>query len=327
MVVAPVQAAQLQSRSLTMSTSQGGATNVTYSLRFTLANSYSLGSIVLELCEEDPLPNNPCTAPAGFSASGVVITGQTGETGFAIHPNSTNNRIVLGRAAVVTTPGVLTYDLGGISNPDTANHTFYARIYTYASIDGSGADIDTAGLALTTANRVTFTTEVPPYLLLCVGQSITGLNCQTATGNFLDFGEFSKTSVKTVESQFILASNAGFGFGVSLNGITLTSGNNIIPALAIPSASSPGSSQFGINLRANNAPGTGQDPAGPGAVAPTANYNIPDRFTFNNGDYIASSPGTSDVRKFTVTYIANVANGQAPGIYNTTLTYIALASF
>lgn len=326
-VVLPTSAALVQNRLLDMSTSEAGIGGVTYSLQFDLVNSYSLGSIVLEICDDGPLPGTPCTVPAGFDASGVVLASQSGETGFAVHPSSTANRIVLGRAAAMTAPGTVSYDLGNIINPSLGNHTFYGRIYTYASSDGTGPSIDDGGLALSTANRVALTAEVPPYLLLCVAQSITGFDCLTATGNFLDFGEFSKTSVKTVESQLVIATNAGFGVGVSVSGLTLTSGNNVIPSLAVPTASAPGTSQFGINLRANTIPGIGQDPSGAGSVNPTANYNIPNFFTFNNGDYIAASAGASDVRKLTVTHIANVSNAQPPGVYNTTLTYIALASF
>lgn len=325
--VIPAHAAQVQNRSLQLSTSQGSASNVIYNLGFTLTSSYMLGSIALEICTEDPLPDTPCTSPVGFDALGATLAGQSGETGFSIHANTTVNRVVIGRPAAMSAPVAVSYQFGGITNPDIANRTYFARIYTYTSTDGTGVNVDDGGIAFAISNRIQFTTEVPPYLLFCLGQSITGLNCATATGDFLDFGEFSKTSVKTVESQMIVAENAAFGVNIFASGITLTSGNNIIPNLVAPTTSSPGTSQFGLNLRANSNPNTGQDPSGPGTVNPTPDYNIPNRFTFRSGDAVASGTGSSDLRKFTTTYIANIANGQAPGVYNTTLTYIALASY
>jgi hypothetical protein len=114
---------------------------------------------------------------------------------------------------------------------------------------------------------------------------------------------------------------------VTVAGTTLTSGLNTIPALAVPSASVPGVSQFGFNLRQNTIPGDGTDAVGPGTATPSANYNIPNQFTYNNGDIIASVTHSDDTRKFTVNYITNVSSGQAGGVYATTISFICLANF
>jgi hypothetical protein len=107
----------------------------------------------------------------------------------------------------------------------------------------------------------------------------------------------------------------------------MTSGNNIIPSLPLPTASLPGTGQFGINLRANLIPTVGQDPVGLGTGSPSANYDIPNRYTFNDGDNISSSALTSDYNRMTVSYLVNVPKGQAPGIYSTTMTYVATVQF
>jgi hypothetical protein len=107
----------------------------------------------------------------------------------------------------------------------------------------------------------------------------------------------------------------------------MTSGNDTIAALSLPTSSRAGTSQFGINLRANAVPGVGADSTGSGVIAPTNNYNIPNQFKFQSGDVIASSPGPSNFKTLTVSYIVNISPNQAIGIYDTTITYICTASF
>jgi hypothetical protein len=42
---------------------------------------------------------------------------------------------------------------------------------------------------------------------------------------------------------------------------------------------------------------------------------------------VVEYPQPDDVRKYTATYIANVPNNQAAGIYVSTITYVCLANF
>jgi hypothetical protein len=97
--------------------------------------------------------------------------------------------------------------------------------------------------------------------------------------------------------------------------------------LTTQTASLAGTSQFGMNLRANASPAIGADPVGPGIAAVAAAYNTPDQYRFRAGDVVASSTGPNDYRKFTVSYIANVDAAQPPGVYATTITFICLANF
>ena len=299
----------------------------TYTLGFSTPSNYTLGSVALEFCDEDPLPNEPCTTPSNMSAVAVTLGTQLGTTGFTVHPNTSINRVVLSRPPALQTAGAMSFQLNNITNPDTAR-TYYARIYIYSSNDGTGAELNNAGIAYAINKALVINSEVPPNLLFCVAQTIPAYDCLNATGSFLDFGELSKTSVKSIQHQMLAATNAGFGFNVTVTGTTLTSGNNIIAALASPTPSNPGTAQFGFNLRANSNPSGGQDPVGPGVGGVvSANYNIPNQYTFNSGDIIFSTPGPIDYFKTTATYIVNVPNGQKPGVYNTTILYICLANF
>ena len=327
LLISTASAAQVTQRSLTLSSPIASATNVSYTFRFTINNSYSMGSLAFEFCVEDPLPNEPCTSPNGFDTSSIVLASQGGETGFSIDGvNSTNNRLVLTRTAAVTNPGQSVYQFTGVTNPDS-DGSYYARIYTYASTDGTGAQIDDGGIAFAINKPVSVQAEVPPYLFFCVGITITGLTCSGSAGSFLDFGEFTTTDTSFAQSQVMVATNARYGLSISANGTTLTSGNNIIPALAAPTAAATNTSQFGINLRDNSNPNVGEEPAGIGAAYVTANYNTPNLFKFSSGEAIAASTGTSDYKKFTISYMVNVGQNQSPGIYSTTLIYIGLANF
>jgi hypothetical protein len=193
--------------------------------------------------------------------------------------------------------------------------------------DGTGPFVQAGGVALTTSRPVDLATEVPPYLTFCAGVQIAGLNCATANNFFINFGEFSTTQPRFGSSQMLAATNAPSGYTIRINGTTLTSGNNVIPALGSPQLSSPGTSQFGANLRQNTNPGVGANPVGPGVANPTADYNIPNRFKFIPNEVVVRSLTPSDTRKFTVSYIANVNEDQAPGVYSTTVTFISLANF
>jgi hypothetical protein len=125
----------------------------------------------------------------------------------------------------------------------------------------------------------------------------------------------------------VIATNGQNGYNISVNGSTLTSGNNTIPPLISGATSQIGVSQFGINLRVNSNPNVGVDPSGPGIGSPTASYDQPNNFRYNNGDIVATAGGVTDYRKFTVSYIVNISKQQPAGIYASTFTYVALSNF
>src|SRR3981081_412770 len=91
----------LPQRSLQLSDSQTSVT-ATYKLNFMIPASETLGSIKLQICANDPIFNDPCTAPTGFDISGAVLSAQSGATGFSVSPSGTNaNTLVLTRTVGV----------------------------------------------------------------------------------------------------------------------------------------------------------------------------------------------------------------------------------
>lgn len=315
----------LPNRSLTLDKGTVSASD-TYRLDFSLPQSQTLGSIKLQFCQEGPLPGTPCTIPAGFDASGVGLNSQGGETGFTVSPLSNANTIILTRPPAATIAPTVSYEFTAITNPSVSG-TFYARLETFVTTDATGPDTDNGGLAIDVLDAVSVSATVPPYLYFCLGISITGTDCATATGDQVNFGDFTDVVASTAQTEMVAGTNGPTGYGITANGTTLTSGINTIPALAVPDVSRPGTSQFGINLVANTDPTVGANPNGGGTGQPTVGYNTPNLYKFVPGDIVASNPVPDYPVKYTTSYIANINKNQAPGIYVSTLTYVATAGF
>ncbi|HXR49602.1 MAG TPA: hypothetical protein VN778_01070 [Verrucomicrobiae bacterium] len=322
----PVAGAQIGQRAMQLSDNEVSKTS-DYLLTFNLTTPGTLGSIVVQFCSNSALPGDPCTASSGFDDSAAVLASQTGQTGFTISGASTPNEIILTRAPAAATAGHVEYHFTGVTNPN-ASGSYFVRVQTYATADATGPETDEGGIAYAIVNGpVQLNAEVPPYLIFCTGVTISGLNCANAEGDFIDFGELSSSSARSGSSQMLVATNAGNGYNITVDGTTMTSGVNVIGALTANDVSRPGTDQFGMNLRANSTPAVGINPTGPGTGVPVANYNQPNFYQFNPGDTLVSNPTTDNYREFTASYIVNVPKGQASGIYVSTLTYIALATF
>lgn len=318
-------AADLTNRSITIDSPNTSATTE-HDFRFTTGTAGLLGSVAFEYCSNSPLASFPCVAPAGLDVQSSSLAAQSGALGFSIHPSTTANRLVIGRVPAVSGAGVVSYDFDNVLNPSTNKQTVYVRISTYAAADGTGAATDQGAVAFATASGLGTHGYVPPFLRFCVGVTVSG-DCSSFTGNYVDFSLFSPTQPSAGTTQMAAATNDFGGYNIFVLGTTMTAGNVIIPALTTPQPSVTGTSQFGMNLRANSAPTVGQDISGAGLAAPTANYNNPNLYLFNNGDLVASRAGTADYNVYTVSYIINVAPTQSSGRYSTTLTYMATAAF
>jgi len=321
-----VSGAQLGNRKLQISNSLA-AGNSTYALSFDLSSAGNLGSIEVEFCANDAISEDPCTPPNGLDLSGVILSNQTGQTGFSIDSTSTTNRLILNRPVAVAAPvGPVSYTFSNAVNPG-APGSYFVRLQTFATTDASGSASDYGGIAYAINTNLSISAEVPPYIIFCTGVSIPGLSCANADGDYINFGELSSTRPSRGSSQMLTATNARNGYSITLAGTTLTSGNNVINRLAINDVSRPGTPQFGLNLRANASPSGGLDPSGPGVAAPTAAYDTPNFFRFTSSEVIATAIAPDDLRLYTASYLVNVPAGQAPGVYASTVTYICLANF
>lgn len=318
-------ASNFPNRSLSITSSLPGVT-ADYNLKLTLSDPASIGSLELVFCTNSPLFGDTCTVPTGLDLSNVTLTSQTGLNDFTL-TDKTANRLLLSRTpSAIAAPQDVSFTFSGLINPSNAG-SYYGRLATYATSDGSGPVVDFAGTAFAVLPSLQISTKVPPYLTFCSGVSIANFDCSQATGDYLNLGELSSKRTSAASSQMVAATNAADGYIVQVTGTTLTAGNNIIKALSNSDVSRPGTAQFGINLRSNTTPAVGSDPTGLGTGLPAAPYGSPDQYRFQSDDPIVQTPHSDDYREYTVSYIINIPINQPAGVYASTLTYICTPSF
>lgn len=324
--VSRVSAAQITSRSLKLSSSLAGGHNVIYSITFTPGSSSLVGSMEFQFCSNSALIDEPCTPPYGLDLLNANISSQSGTAGFMKSNSSSVNDFIVSQAVpLLVNPNPINFTLDTVINP-TDEGSYYLKVFTYPNSNATGTPTDFGAMAFPINPGFNVNTEVPPYLTFCGSVSITNFDCSTANDSVIDFGQLSSAVASTGQSQLVAATNAGSGYAIYVNGTTMTSGNNILPAMQ-NDTSKVGTSQFGINLRNNTSPNIGEDITGPGTGTVTANYNQVNRYRFTAGENIATATQAQDYRKYTVSYVVNVDKNQAPGVYSTTLTYVCLANF
>lgn len=362
-------AAQITTRSLTLQSgtvdsdsdgiNDGGSQpggEVSHLFTFDLPTAGNVGSIKFEYCTTASV--TACVAPTGVDTSGVGLGSSTGDAVFTSAVSSSANVAYVSRTAASITAGdTAIIQLTSIVNPTATNYTFFVRISSYASTDTTGSAIDTGTVAASTATQIELTGTMPESLIFCAGATVSTTSgipdCTTATAGNITFDQlFSPTDTATATSQMAASTNAGAGYVITVNGPTLTSGSNTIAAMyggvagpaATPVASTVGTGQFGLNLRANTAVFDNQaTPVALGTdVAPapngtnyrgqaTSDYGTDNLFEFTSGDTVAASnnggAGGTDSQIYTASYIVNVSGSQPAGTYVTTLTYICTPTF
>lgn len=340
-------AAQITNRSLTLQpgTVDGGSKPggvVNHLFTFTPPTSGTLLSIKFAYCTT--ATGATCTTPTGVSTTAATVNSQSGATGFTL-VNTTNGEPYLTRAAGSYSGGALAYQIASVTNPTATNYTFFVRITTYTSNNASTAPVDSGTVTASTATQIVLDGTMPESLVFCTGRTIgltTGVpDCATASSGVISFNQlFSPTDTASATSQMAASTNAGFGYAVSVNGPTMTSGSNVITAMGTSTAGVRGISQFGLNLKANT---TATTTVAQGfEIAPSSNgtnyrgqavtgYSAVDTFKFLTADSVADSAsggaGGTDAQIYTATYIVNVPGSQPAGTYTTTLTYICTPTF
>ena len=302
--------------------SSGQGVVTSYAVSATTATTASIGSVGFQFCTT---ATGACTTPIGVVTTSATLTAQN-PAGFTIVNTTNGNPYITRVAASIPSGTAMTFTLGNITNPTTANQSYNVRITTYTGSDGVSGPVDTGNVAMSTAQPVQLTGVTPEILVFCVGTSIP-TNCTSATGTVVDFGDFSPTSTNFGTSVMQAQTNAANGYTITVNGTTLASGANTIPGLAFQTASTVGTSQFGLNLRSNTIPVVGADPSGTGTGADDPTYATPNQYRFNAGDTVASAGLPTNANTFTSSYIVNIGGSQAAGVYTATMTYICTASF
>jgi hypothetical protein len=336
-------AAQITARSVTLGSATPSA-STTYNFAFTVPTTGTpIKSVSFMACTT---ASGTCSSVAGFTNTSTLSqpTGMGAAAGWTAN-TATAGSIRIVNASNATNPsGNQTANFSAVANPSTANQAFYIRITTYSDAAWSTA-IDTGTVAASTSTPIVLSGTMPESLIFCTGATISttvGIpDCATATSGAVSFNQlFSPTDTATATSQMAASTNAATGYVITVNGVTLTSGGNTIPAMTTLATGVRGTGQFGLNLKLNTTATSTVAVGAEVALAPNGTslrgqaftgYNTVDSFKFVTGDTIAKSDNTvagpTNAQIFTSSYVVNVAGNQASGTYTSTLTYICTATF
>lgn len=166
-----------------------------------------------------------------------------------------------------------------------------------------------------------FTTDADPYLEFVVDNSVVNLGTQ------------SIASASTATATFTIRTYLASGYIVRTESAPPKNDSYTMTNLTTPTASNPGTEQFGINLVANTAPVTiGANPVqipddtysfGQAATG----YDTPNLYKYVQGDAVAISSKSSGTTQFTVTYLMNVKTTSPGGIYVMPHVLVATSTF
>lgn len=321
----PVMATRFETRGLYMqSTLPGAVTSYVVSLRY--ATPQPVGSVDMLFCDS-PIPYEACVVPAGLDVSNAVLSSQGGETGFSIL-FQTGNHIVLTRTPSVPINPDSTYTFTNVTNPTDTGHAFSIRMKSLSTTNGTGPQIDFGSVRGQVTPGIELETQVPPMLIFCAAQVVENDCVSTDNTYYRDMGTLNNGTTLTAQSQMAVGTNATGGFAITAYGSPMAAGTTVIDSPSVPTASTPGSNQFGINLVENTVPAIGGNPEGTWANAiPSADYGQSNLYKYVPGDVVAFSPNVSLMRKFTVSYVLNSSQSLRAGVYTTTINYVASGRF
>jgi len=147
-----------------------------------------------------------------------------------------------------------------------------------------------------------------------------------------DLGNFSSTETTTKLMTVKIRSYLSSGYMLQITGTPPKTRGHTLTALTAPTASAPGTEQFGLNAVANTLPPLGTDPVQVpsgqtsfGAV--TANYATPNKFMYKSGDVIASSNKSSGETDYTISMVINISNNTPAGKYSSDFSAVVIPAY
>ncbi len=326
MPIGTVEAAQITSRKVTLSSSSPASSNATttYVFSFILPSATTVLSFGAQACTT---AIGTCTTPTGFSvsSSGVSAPTNLGSGGTWTVNTGTAGELRMSNASNTGSPsGTTTVTFTSVQNPTTANQSFYLRMTTYSGSSWSGV-IDTGTVAASTATQFTVSADVAETLTFCVGGTWT-TDCTDISGSTVTLSPnpLTTASVSTGTSTMAAATNGLTGFVITYTAGQFTCSSpcshNFSNGYGTGgSGSAPGTEEFGLKAALTSGSG--------GAVLSpydTANYAWNPTVTTD----IANSGGNPvGLNRFTVTYSANVSPTTPYGSYSSTFNYICTPTF
>jgi len=201
-------AAQITTRSLTISSGVPSASSQTYTYGFTTATTAAIQSIEFEACTT---AIGTCTGPTGQTINAgteASRSGWTNATTFVRNATGANgctpaaNVLCLDRTQVAgETAGARTLGWNTQTNPSTANVAFFIRITTYSDAAWL-TSVDTGTVASAVVQTLTINAAVAEILNFCVGSSIVNdattsiaTDCTGVSGTSVNIGTLDPVSV------------------------------------------------------------------------------------------------------------------------------------
>ncbi|MDB5185105.1 MAG: exported protein of unknown function [Candidatus Saccharibacteria bacterium] len=155
----------------------------------------------------------------------------------------------------------------------------------------------------------------------------------TVDTSSIDLGEIRPGVTKTATATFSIKTYLANGYTVTTVSDPPTNGAHALTPIAVPSASSAGTEQFGINLAANTAPATfgavpaqDADPTFSFGIA-TTDYSTANLYKYHKGDVIAQSNQSTSYTHYTISYLFNISNVTPGGAYSMNHDLVATSTF
>jgi hypothetical protein len=320
----------------------GNEANLTSATVSTTAGTLGGSGWALDTTTTDPTITNYGTCNGGGTVRGNCVL---------LKPTSTG----------ANTGGTVTVQIayGGaagnyVVNPTTDNNTFYVRIVTFS--DNYTTVVDNGGTANSTASTINITAKVQETLNFSVGSTPTSpTGCGALTNGGIALGDVNGvlnfTTAYDAHSYFRVSTNANNGTLIYYSGDTLKSGSNSIASIGLAAggtSSTPGTAQFGLaidssdtqlgngysftNLAANNGSNIAGHAFNYSGGAGTITTGGTAKFQYDTGSLttpdpiaVASTPIVCDTGS--VRYLGNISTTTPPGIYTTTITYLATPTY
>ncbi|MCE7936818.1 hypothetical protein DYH10_03460 [Candidatus Saccharibacteria bacterium CPR2] len=284
-------------------------------ITLTFDAGFSMGSVAfgdIDLAEDS---DNDCTN-GGFSDKTLAATPSGATWGAAISGQvltftSGTGTITADRCVQVEIGTNASGGSNQITNPGTGGTK-------EVNIGGTFGDTGDIAVVILSDDQVVVTATVDESMTFSISDNTIEFGTLSASDDF--FADDSGGNATEVEAHNLVAgTNASGGYGITINGSTLTAGAYTIDAIgASNTASATGTEQYGIRMTASGGSGTVSTPyAAAGFALDTGSFP----------DQVASSTGASANTTYSVRYLANIASNTEAGAYSATMTYVATAIF
>lgn len=217
-----VNAEQLTSRKVTISTSEPDATGVGYDFEFSWSEATAVNGVILQFCTT---ALGTCTLPAGMNISGATVDASSGFPGGSLSSTKTTTStgacsdpatasatmVCLTSASATSAAGTdATINLGSIVNPSLVAApnltTVYVRVSLYSGANFASSAVHAGTVAASINRQLTVNGRVQERLLFCVaavddgGITDTTLprdmsECGAITDTVIDLGTVDNTSI------------------------------------------------------------------------------------------------------------------------------------